>query len=204
MRHLSLAFAAVLAVAGLASDAAMAQFGPPPMGGLPRPPMGGLPRPPMGGMPRPPVGGLPRGPVGGPPRALAGAPPRAGGPIGSGNVTGRGPIGSGNIVGSGNLTINRGGKCLCGSLLRRRGRPLWLWWLWRLWKRILSPLHVGGLCGGRRDRSRRIELLRQQRKQRQLLRILRRYVLPALLWPALRLFAQRLLAMTAGLHSPDP
>jgi hypothetical protein len=47
MKHLSLVFAGALTIAALASNGANAQFGPPPVGGLPRPPMGGLPRPPI-------------------------------------------------------------------------------------------------------------------------------------------------------------
>ena len=48
MKRLALTLAGLLIFAAADSDAAFAQFGPPPGG----PPMGGPPRPPMGGPPR--------------------------------------------------------------------------------------------------------------------------------------------------------
>ena len=90
MKQLSVVFA-VLAVTALGCDTAVAQFGPPPMGGLPR------------------------GAMAGPPHALSSGMPRGGGPIGSGNVMARGAVGSGNIVGSGNVMINRGDRSFAGA-----------------------------------------------------------------------------------------
>jgi len=76
MKRLTLAFASLLAVTAAASDVAVGQPGPPPMGGPPHPPGGGPARPPMHGLARPPTGGPPRTAMHGVPRQPVGGPPR--------------------------------------------------------------------------------------------------------------------------------
>ena len=75
---INLAASAMLGVAAIAPNAALA-FGPPPppsgLGGLPHPGLGGLPHPGLGGLPHPGLSSLPhRGAAGPLPRAGAGGP----------------------------------------------------------------------------------------------------------------------------------